>query len=226
MFSFKKGKFCGKNSNSLLWGSTSHSSCGCWRCPSPWWEEGSAQSLSWFTWAGGDRAHEVCVGAGSTEVCKRLYVHRTASLRYGQTLCWYTSTGEKCKSVFNSFSWELGLLHHASLYWCAFISTWGRCRSVTILAYPKFSYDDQQSFAAVDRQKSSCHADSFIQTKHVPLLPFKRRTTCISMAVRPWSWEPLTARGPQAAAVLIKSKLQTWIRSRDKRKRRWKEETS
>lgn len=41
----------------------------------------------------------------------------------------------------HSFSWELGLVFLTSSNWCMFISTWGRCRPVTILTYPKFSYD-------------------------------------------------------------------------------------
>lgn len=140
MFSFKKHKFCGKKSNYLLWWSTSHGSCGCWVCwglPIPTMWRGTAQSLFWFTWAGGDRAHGVWQHRG---LQKALYtLHSISKIQSNFVLVCQYRWGMQIS--LHSFSWELGLVFLTSSHWCMFISTWGRCRPVTILTYPKFSYD-------------------------------------------------------------------------------------
>lgn len=236
MLSFKKHKFCGKKSNYLLWWSTSHGSSGCWVCwglPIPTMWRGTAQSLFWFTWAGGDIAHGVCIGAGSTEVSRRLYTHCTASPRYSQTLCWYASIGEECKSAFilSAENWgSYFSLHHTDVCSSARgegAGQWPFWLTQNSAMMSQWSWWPTVLCCCGQRLRSFCHTDSFILIKHVPLLPFWQRTMCISIAVRPWSWEPLTAQGSTSAAVVLnKRKLQAWIRSRDKRRRRWKEETS
>lgn len=157
-----------KSSNSLLWGSTSHGSCWLhWGLSIPTMWRG--QCLSWFTWAGGDRAHK-----------RRSWQHRGLQ----KALCTLHSISEvqsnsvpvhqyRSANQPSFFQLRTGALISHFITLMYIISTWERCRPVTILTYPKFSYDDQwsqcPSMLLTDSRALShrqLHPD-----QHMPLLP-------------------------------------------------------